>query len=189
MSLHVQLVTVAMMMLSGLAMGAVFDSYRVVSGQLRIHRFFIPVFDIVYWMAATIFVFRVLYANNQGEVRFYVFLGLFLGVWFYFLVISSITIRFVLWLIRVIKMLVRFLVRCFDVLVITPLMALYKLLTLFFGFGLALSMFLYKIVLQSLRPFWKLTLWLVKPLLKYIKIPGWVTKSLDAVKRLWKRLF
>ena len=63
------------MLLSGIGMGVVFDGYRVVSDELRISRLWVPVFDLLYWIAATLAVFQVLSTSNEGEVRAYVFLG------------------------------------------------------------------------------------------------------------------
>lgn len=84
-------------------LGIAFDSYRVVSGQLRFPRWSVHALDLLYWVAASLFVFRMLYHSNQGELRFYVFLGLFIGVWIYFLFLSVITARFVVMLMRIVK--------------------------------------------------------------------------------------
>ncbi|CAH0122001.1 spore cortex biosynthesis protein YabQ [Paenibacillus sp. CECT 9249] len=189
MSLHIQLMTVLAMLASGVCMGIVFDSYRVVSGQLYFPKWTKPVLDIVYWLLATGFVFRVLYVNNQGEVRFYVFLGLFLGVWFYFLFISSITVKIVVILIKAVKQFIWFLVRFFDVTVVRPIILLYRLLRILAGFLLAISIFIGKMLLHILLPFWKLLAWMAKPLVRRLRMPEWLRRIGDWIAKLWKRLF
>ncbi|WP_052339991.1 spore cortex biosynthesis protein YabQ [Gorillibacterium massiliense] len=75
MTLQVQFLTLGMMLLSGAAMGAVFDTYRVLTGQLRISRWILPFLDILYWISVTVFVFQMLGASNQGQLRFFVLSG------------------------------------------------------------------------------------------------------------------
>lgn len=166
MTLGVQWLTVAVMMASGLGMGAVFDGYRVVSNELRFPRWLLPVLDIVYWMVSAVAVFRMLYASNNGEVRAYVFLGLALGVILYYWLFSRIVITLVRWLIHAVQACIRFLLRLFNIIVIGPVLLLYKLIRLILAFGTALTVFLLKIVLQLFRPVWLLLSWLVRPLLR-----------------------
>lgn len=189
MTLQIQFFTLAMMSMSGILLGIVFDVYRAVCGQLRVSRWILSLLDLVYWAFATVFVFRVLYYSNQGQLRFFVFLGLVIGTLLYFWLISSITIQFVLWLIRVIQAIINFGIRCFQVLIIMPLRGLFRLVMILFGFLLAITIFLYKIVLQLLSPFAKLFWRLLRPLRKHIKLPRWVKRVVQRVLGLWRRLF
>ncbi|MCY9705433.1 MULTISPECIES: spore cortex biosynthesis protein YabQ [Paenibacillus] len=164
MNLHTQWMTVMLMLMSGLALGLVFDSYRVVAGQFKFPRWTLPVFDLLYWLAATVFVFQMLVKGNQGELRFYVVLGLAAGAWLYAVFLSRITVAIVKWLVTALKAVWRFAMRCVHVLVVLPLKAILtggKALTFFF---ISSAMFLLKIVLQCLRPLWMLIAWLFKPL-------------------------
>lgn len=161
-----------MMLLSGVCMGVAFDSYRVVSNRLQIGRIWIPILDLLYWLAATLLIFRVLLTKNDGEVRIYVFLGLLIGIGFYFWLFSSTVISFVVWLIETINSVFRFLIRCFQLLVIKPLLLLYKLVRVLLGFSVALALFTVKLIGQLLRPFWLLLCWLLRP----------------AIRPLWRRI-
>lgn len=167
MSLHVQLATLAAMVLSGNVLGILFDSYRVVSRELRLHRRLIPLFDLAYWLAATVFVFRILYQTNLGEVRVFVFLGLLLGISAYFAFFSRWTIRFVRWLINLVRATVRLSIQGFRLLIIRPLVFLWRCLIVFLGFLGAFSVFFGKIVLQLLYPLWVVLKWAVRPLHRY----------------------
>lgn len=158
-----QWLTMAAMLLSGLGMGMVFDGYRVVSNELKFPRWWLPVLDVIYWMAAALVVFRVLYASNNGEVRAYVFIGLAIGIVIYYFVLSRMVIVIVKWIIGAVRKLISILVKCVEILVIKPILLLYKLVLVIFAFGSALTIFVLKIVLQLVRPFWKLFVWMVRP--------------------------
>ncbi|MNE60684.1 Spore protein YabQ [compost metagenome] len=145
-------------------MGTVFDSYRVASNELKLPRWWLPVLDIIYWMAAAVMVFRVLYASNNGEVRAYVFIGLALGVIFYYFLLSKLVIVIVRWSIKAIRSLINFIVKCLYILIIKPVLLLYKLIILFLGFGSAFTILLFKIVIQLFRPFWRLLVWMGRPI-------------------------
>ncbi|MGM0884846.1 MAG: spore cortex biosynthesis protein YabQ [Bacillota bacterium] len=168
MTLDMQWMTMAVMLLSGLGMGTVFDGYRVVSHELKFPRWWLPVLDVIYWMAAALVVFRVLYASNNGEVRAYVFIGLAIGIILYYLVFSKAVIVTVKWLIRAVRAFISFMLKCLDIIIVKPLLLLYKLLKIILGFGSAFTIFLLKIVIQLVRPFWRLFVWIIRPMLRPI---------------------
>lgn len=168
MTLSMQWLTMAVMLLSGLGMGTVFDGYRVVSNELKFPRWWLPVLDVIYWMASALVVFRVLYANNNGEVRAYVFIGLAIGIVIYYLFLSRIVIVIVKWLIGAMRKLIAFVLKCLDILIVKPILLFYKLIMAIFAFGSALTIFILKIVVQLVRPFWKLLVWIIRPVIRPI---------------------
>ncbi|MGG3838990.1 spore cortex biosynthesis protein YabQ [Paenibacillus thiaminolyticus] len=169
MSLYVQWTTVLLMMLSGLALGIVFDGYRVVAGQFRFPRWTVPLLDLMYWLAATLFVFQMLVKGNQGELRFYVFLGLAAGAWLYVILLSKVTVAIVTWLVRAILAIFRFINRCLYVLIVLPLKGLWIFTKGLGAFLLSAAMFIGKIVLQCVKPLWWLVRWIFRPLI----LPIW----------------
>lgn len=185
MSLETQWMTLLWMLLSGGLLGIVFDSYRVVSGRLHFSHFSVHVLDLLYWIFAAVFVFRMLYISNHGELRFYVFLGLFLGIWIHFLFLSSLTERFVVMLMVITGRLYRILERTVYVLVIIPLYQLIRL-------GKFLLLVLWGLLLFIGRitgiPIWRLVRWLLKPLFTYFKIADRLTIMKNYVISLWNRL-
>ncbi|MFS0725056.1 spore cortex biosynthesis protein YabQ [Paenibacillus sp. 1P07SE] len=164
MSLNIQFLTLAMMLLSGLGMGAAFDGYRVVSNRLRLGRLWIPVLDLLYWLAATLIVFRVLAASNEGELRMYVFVGLLLGIGCYFWLFSSAVIAFVVWLLDTLQRIWRLLLACLDWAVLKPLKLLLKFLRVVAGLVLAFAILLFRIVIQLVKPLWLIVAWIFGPL-------------------------
>ncbi|MNJ49948.1 Spore protein YabQ [compost metagenome] len=171
---------------SGGILGIAFDSYRVVSGQLRFPRWSVHALDLVYWVAASLFVFRMLYHSNQGELRFYVFFGLFIGVWIYFLLLSVITVRFVVMLMRIVKKIYRMSVRVFRILIVAPIIWLLKGIKLLLGFIWVIMLFLGRI---SLVPLWKIIVWAVRPVLSKLRIIEMTISVRDRITALWKRWF
>lgn len=199
-TLNEQWLTMGLMLLSGIGMGVVFDGYRVVSNELRFAKWTLPLLDLLYWAAATLVVFQVLSAGNNGEVRAYVFLGLSLGVIAYFLLFSRAVIAIVHWIIKAVRYLIGLFIRLFDIFIIRPLLALYKLGKVLLGFLVALTIFSCKIVVQLIRPFWLLARWMFRPLLRPIvkrvqpTIAGWrlpekTRKVTGAIANWWKRTF
>lgn len=194
MSLQIQFLTLSVMAGSGAFMGVLFDVYRVLSGQLRPPRWLVPLLDVGYWLIATLLVFRLLLYSNNGQVRLYVFLALLLGVWLYFRLFSKLTVRLVLLGIRVVKALIRFIGKTIEYIVIKPVQFLYRVLIVLLGFLWAFTIFLGKIVIQLLYPFFLLGRFLLRPLLKRLRMPEWLNrfiglcaKAVQAVKRLFRR--
>jgi len=188
------------MMATGLLMGGVFDGYRVVSHELRFPRWILPALDIGYWLAAALAAFRILYATNNGEVRAYVYLGILIGICFYFLALSGTVIALVRWLIVATRAVIRFLLRCMDLLLIRPVIGIYRILRVLAGFLVVFSIFVVKIVLQLLRPLAKLILWMIRPLTRPLlswlqgimirwKVQETARRVSNGFIQAWKRLF
>lgn len=184
MSLSVQWLTMATMLLSGIGMGIVFDGYRVVSDELKISRLWIPVLDLLYWIAATIVVFQVLSSSNEGEVRVYVFLGLLIGICLYYWLFSKITMKLTHILIGTVRAIIHFVIRAFMLLVIKPLLLLYRISRVILAFLRAFTIFIFKIVLQLVRPFWKLFTWMTKPIWKPV-VRYW-TSRVNPIIAKWR---
>lgn len=164
MTLDVQFLTMAAMMASGAALGLLYDTYRVLSGEFRFPRWTTPPLDVLYWVIGTAAIYRVLYISNGGEVRLYVFLALMIGVSFYFGLLSGLLSKLMRWLIRKMVQFIQGLIRLGTILLIRPVVALYKLFIIILGFLGVVSIFLAKLMLQLLYPLWKITLWLMRPL-------------------------
>ncbi|SDO93508.1 spore cortex biosynthesis protein YabQ [Paenibacillus sp. yr247] len=189
MTLNVQFHTIFMMFLSGIAIGTIFDVFRVLSGKLRLPRWTIPLVDIVYWIVATILVFRLLIYSNEGQVRVFIFLGMGIGICFYFAFLSKWVIRLTLLLIRVTIAIYRFFAKTVELVIIKPIIGLYRLTVIILGFLLAVAIFLYRIVLQLLYPMWRLLLWMTRPVHKYFVIPVWLKKLKSKIITIYRRLF
>ncbi|WP_371320264.1 spore cortex biosynthesis protein YabQ [Chengkuizengella axinellae] len=168
MNLSDQFITLITMIVSGMMLGVIFDIYRVVASQFHFRRWLISLLDVVYWILSTLFVFRMLYLSNSGEVRFYIFIGLTVGVIFHYVYFSSITIKIILICIKVVKNLIRIIIKLYYIFIIAPLKFIYRCLLILLGIIMAISIFLCKIMLQLLYPFWRILKWLLKPFTVFI---------------------
>lgn len=189
MTLQVQFVTMGMMLLGGLSLGGLFDLYRVLAGQLRAPRYAYYLLDIVFWLLGTVLIFKLLYMSNLGQVRMFIFIGLLVGVGVYFLLFSKTVIQIILWMIRVVRMTIRIGKKMIQLFIVTPIVWLYRATVIFLGFLLAIAIFLYKVMLQLLYPVWRLLLWLIKPLGRWIRVPAWVNKTGQSIAAWFRRLF
>ncbi|MFC5468584.1 spore cortex biosynthesis protein YabQ [Cohnella suwonensis] len=119
---------IASMMLCGLVMGLAFDVYRVASHRYHVARWLLPALDVAFWAAATLGVFGVLLARNEGDVRMYVFLGLGIGVTGYFGLFSPWVIKAAGKSIDFVNGIARFIWRTFEVLALKPFLWIVRLL-------------------------------------------------------------
>ncbi len=167
MSLNTQFITLWMMFVSGCMLGGILDCYRVLSGQLHLKRWLIPLFDVLYWLTATVLVFRILYWSNFGEVRIFVFLGLIAGAVVYYALFSRHFIRLFRLILRWLAACWRFTVRFFRTFVIMPIVYISRIVLAVLMFFGTVSIFLGKFVLQLVYPLWKI---LRRPLQHLIKV-------------------
>ncbi|PZE19214.1 spore cortex biosynthesis protein YabQ [Paenibacillus xerothermodurans] len=189
MTLHVQFVTMGMMVLGGLSLGGLYDLYRVLAGQLRAPRYAYYLLDVIFWLVGTLLVFKLLYESNLGEVRLFIFIGLLIGIVGYFLVFSRTVIRLILWMIRVVQTMVRIGKKIIELFIIMPTVWLYRATLIFLGFLAAIAIFLYRIMLQLFYPVWKLLLWLFKLLTRHMVVPAWLQKTGHKISAFIRRFF
>jgi spore cortex biosynthesis protein YabQ len=159
MSLQIQFLTLSLMACSGVVLGIAYDFIEVLVREFRIKRWVSAIIDIGYWLAATLFVFQVLVYANYGQVRIFIFIGLLLGVMFYFYIWSRYVRLTITWVIHFIVRLLQWLIRIVRLLIIRPILYLYRLLLIVLGFFMGVSMFIAKIMVQWFRHVWK---WIMK---------------------------
>jgi spore cortex biosynthesis protein YabQ len=83
-----QLIGLAVTVLAGVIMGALFDLYRVARWALRPGRALTAICDVIFWLFAATMVFKFLLAYSWGEVRFYMLVGFALGFGVYRVVLG-----------------------------------------------------------------------------------------------------
>lgn len=100
MSLAGQTYAFLMTILAGGVIGILFDVYRVLRSAFRPRQIATAVTDLLFWIVVTPTVFALLLAGNWGELRFYVAIGLALGLLLYFQALSALMIWFLAGLTR-----------------------------------------------------------------------------------------
>lgn len=81
-----------MTIFAGGIVGLLFDVYRVFRSIFRPRQIATALTDLLYWIAVTPVVFAMLLAGNWGELRFYVLIGLGIGLLLYFQALSPVVI-------------------------------------------------------------------------------------------------
>lgn len=74
--------------LAGIGIGFFYDFFRVTRNYGRKTAFKCSVSDILFWLTAGILTIVALYISNDMIIRVYQFLGLFFGVFIYFIIFS-----------------------------------------------------------------------------------------------------
>ncbi len=74
----------------GLLFGFVYDLYKMFRYFLKPNKIATIIEDIIFWVIVTVIVFFILIRSTWGELRGYIFLGLFMGAFLYFKKISRI---------------------------------------------------------------------------------------------------
>lgn len=83
-----QFYTLLAMTLLGLVMGLFFDIYRESGNALRLKKTALDLWDLLIWILFIGIAFVVLLYTNYGEVRFFVFIGMGIGLLAYFRLLS-----------------------------------------------------------------------------------------------------
>lgn len=94
-SLESQVYAFIATIITGVVMGICFDYYRVLRWVYRPKKVGTCLGDMAFWLVTTILVFMALLMGNWGEVRLYVFIGLFMGIAVYFCLLSNPTRKLV----------------------------------------------------------------------------------------------
>ncbi|MBB6695684.1 spore cortex biosynthesis protein YabQ [Cohnella xylanilytica] len=169
MNASVHFATIGAMILCGLGMGTAFDVYRVACSRFSVRRWMLPGFDVVYWAAATLVVFRVLLARNEGEVRLYVFLGIAIGITGYFGLLSPTVIKLVGALFRAVRSVLLFVWRAIRVVLIVPVLWIVRTLARLIDIVFVVTA--------------ALLLWIGRPLFKPVaKLGKWIWRLLLPVR-------
>lgn len=79
--------------LAGALLGVFYDVFRLVRRFLRHKTAVVAIEDALFWLLSTAFVFIFLLRLNFGELRGFTFIGLGLGTFIYFLLISPFFIK------------------------------------------------------------------------------------------------
>ncbi len=89
-----QLTALAVCALAGLMCAFLFDILRAVRKNYKLSNALYAIYDVAFWIACAIVVYMAVYISNSGELRWYEFVGLCLGVCVYTLFLSKPMLRF-----------------------------------------------------------------------------------------------
>ncbi|AXI07552.1 spore cortex biosynthesis protein YabQ [Oceanobacillus zhaokaii] len=121
MTLSIQFLTMAAMVLSGFYLGLIQDTYRRFTRYWQRRILLTYVMEICFWLTQSIILFYVLYRVNAGEIRLYIVIACLLGFSMYQVVAANFYKRLLEHLIRIFTAIYNFFAKVVQVLIITPI--------------------------------------------------------------------
>ena len=98
--------------LNGIFIGIIFDIFRILRKSFDTPNFVTYIEDSIFWTVSALTVLYTLFIFNNGELRAYIFIGLFLGVALYMLFLSktivNVSVKIMLFLKKVIYNILKF---------------------------------------------------------------------------------
>lgn len=89
-----QLISLIMSLFTGIAVGLLFDLYRVITSYIRPSKAFLYFTDLLFWIVTAIEAFAILLNADFAAVRLYTFAGMGIGMFIYFKLFSEYIIKF-----------------------------------------------------------------------------------------------
>lgn len=127
MSLVTQYLTVLAMSVSGAVLGAVYDVYRTILAEWKYLRFLSSILDFVYWIFALLMVLWAIQWANNGDVRIYIFAIMAIGLGLYRLLLRKFVVGSTVGMVLAITYMCKTLWRIFMLVVIAPLLWLWRM--------------------------------------------------------------
>lgn len=93
----------------GVAIALLYDVFRIMRKAVKTGNLITYVEDLLFWILVAAIMFSTVYYSNEGELRSYIFLGTLLGVILYALLFSKVVMGSSLFIIRIVKGILRFL--------------------------------------------------------------------------------
>lgn len=78
--------------LNGIFLGFLYDLLRVFRRMVKHPRWLVSLQDFIYWVVSSLIIFMEIFNNNDGSLRGFLCLGVFLGLVLYFLLISKLVL-------------------------------------------------------------------------------------------------
>ncbi|WP_070121553.1 spore cortex biosynthesis protein YabQ [Bacillus marinisedimentorum] len=187
MSLSIQFSTMFAMVLTGVWIGAGFDTFNRFLQRSKRKRWFVFCNDILFWVVQALIVFFVLFTVNEGELRFYIFAALLCGYAAYQSLMKQLYTNVLERMISLGRRIISILITLFTVLVARPVQWLTQAavaISLFFlHFVGAVLLFLLKVIVTPLN--WsKVLLWRLVP----VKIKKFIHTKAGNANKIKNRL-
>lgn len=109
--------------INGIIIGLLFDIFRILRKSFKTPDIVTVIEDILFWILTGIIILYSIFVFNNGEIRFFMFIGIFLGAGFYMLLISNYIIKISVKVILIIKKVLTFILK----ILIFPIEVIYKM--------------------------------------------------------------
>lgn len=118
-----QIYSFLVFILNGFLIGILFDIFRISRKSFKTPDFITYIEDIAFWIGSGMLLLFSIFKFNNGELRVFIFIGLFLGISTYLLIFSKLFINISLHIINVVK-------KSFYILIILPINYILKFINL-----------------------------------------------------------
>ncbi|MCT4597513.1 MAG: spore cortex biosynthesis protein YabQ [Vallitalea sp.] len=103
-----QAITFMLSVLNGLFLGVIYDFIRIFRRIIKHSRLVVNVEDFIFWVFGSLIIFIEIFNNNDGTIRGFLYIGVFLGLILYFLLISKWVLTIFMKLYGIIKKILAF---------------------------------------------------------------------------------
>ena len=107
-NVYSQLYNLLIFIITGIALGILFDLFRIIRRSFKTPDFITYLEDVIFWILAGCILLFSIFQFNNGEIRNYVFIGLIFGISLYLLTISKYFIKLNVKILAMIKNIIEF---------------------------------------------------------------------------------
>lgn len=125
-SVSTQAFTFLCSVIGGIAIALIYDIFRIKRKVFKTGRLLTYIEDLLFWLLVAVVMFAMVYYSNEGELRSYLFIGAFIGVVFYAMLLSKPIMNSSLFIINILRKVFKI---TFTI-VTYPFMLLFKLLAI-----------------------------------------------------------
>ena len=90
---------------------AAYDGFRIIRRIIRHNGFFLAIEDLIFWMIAGLFIFSMIYRENNGVIRGFSVMGMAIGMVLYHYILSDFLVSFITKIIRALLRPFRFIIK------------------------------------------------------------------------------
>lgn len=180
MTLQVQVFTMLAMILSGIYVGVVRETYNRFKHHWHKYAFLTMMAEVLFWLTQTVLLFYVLYRVNNGELRVYLFFALLLGFSIYRALLQFLYREMLELFVRAIKSLIIDPIIWIVRVCVSVVLSLYRMLK-------AVVLFLIGLLMSCIKVLFRLLRWLI-PKKVYINITRFASFCSTIVSNLKKWL-
>lgn len=99
----------------GIIISFLFDIFRIFRKVYKFSNMLIYMQDILFWLLTGIIILQAIFKFNSGDIRIFLFLGIFVGVFIYISLFSIYVIKIGSFILKLINRLIRKLINVFEV--------------------------------------------------------------------------
>ncbi len=100
-AINIELKFFLISILWGILLLAAYDILRILRRIIKHDEFFIALEDLIFWVVASLFIFAMIYQENDGIIRGFCIMGMFLGAVLYHYAFSDLLINLITKVIRI----------------------------------------------------------------------------------------